>query len=129
MKPATEARVLIVEDNADAAESLMLLLELLGLQVRTAPDGPAALDAARASRPDLMLIDIGLPGMNGYELAEQIRHDDALRGVTLVALTGYGQEEDRQRALAAGFDHHMVKPINVQEVEKVVASLASSSAS
>jgi PAS domain S-box-containing protein len=123
-----QARVLIVEDNADAAESLMILLELLGLQVRTAHDGSAALDAARASRPDLMLIDIGLPGMDGYELAAEIRRDEALRGVTLVALTGYGQEEDRQRAFAAGFDHHMVKPVDVEEVEKVVARLASSAA-
>jgi PAS domain S-box-containing protein len=118
------ARVLIVEDNADAAESLMMLLELLGLRVRIAADGPAALEAARANVPDVMLIDIGLPGMNGYELAQQIRQDATLRGVTLVALTGYGYEEDRQRALAAGFDYHLVKPVDPAKLDKLVADIA-----
>ncbi|HSP99333.1 MAG TPA: PAS domain S-box protein, partial [Candidatus Dormibacteraeota bacterium] len=117
------ARVLIVEDNADAAESLMMLLEVLGFDVRAAGDGTAALAAARADRPDVMLIDIGLPGMSGYDLAAQIRADPTLRGVVLVALTGYGQEEDRQRALAAGFDHHLVKPVEMDRVRALMSSL------
>jgi PAS domain S-box-containing protein len=124
--PAVRAatRVLIVEDNADAAESLVLLLEVLGLRVRAVGDGPTALQAARANPPDVMLVDIGLPGMSGYEVAQQIRQDPQLRGTVLVALTGYGQEEDRHRALAAGFDYHMVKPVEVDKVQGLIASLA-----
>jgi PAS domain S-box-containing protein len=122
-RAAVERRVLIVEDNADAAESLKMLLELLGMHVRTVGDGVTALEAARANPPDVMLIDIGLPGMNGYELAEHIRRDERLRYTTLVALTGYGQEEDRQRALAAGFDYHLVKPVDFDTVERLVAGI------
>jgi PAS domain S-box-containing protein len=120
---ATGTRVLIVEDNADAGESLMMLLELLGLRVRVARDADTALEAARAYPPDVMLIDIGLPGMNGYELAHSIRQDDTLRHIRLIALTGYGQEEDRQRALAAGFDYHLVKPVDLEKVERLVAGI------
>ena len=81
----------------------------------------AALEAARASIPDVMLVDIGLPGMNGYELAEHVRKDETLRGITLVAVTGYGREEDRQRALAAGFDHHIVKPVEHSRLMELLA--------
>lgn len=124
--PAVRAttRVLIVEDNADAAESLVLLLEVLGLRVRAVGDGRTALEAARANPPDVMLVDIGLPGMSGYEFAQLVRQDPQLRGTVLVALTGYGQEEDRHRALAAGFDYHMVKPVEVDKVQGLIASLA-----
>jgi CheY-like chemotaxis protein len=125
-RPAAGTRVLIVEDNADAAESLVMLLELLGLRARSAADGFAALETARSNPPDVMLIDIGLPGMSGYELAERIRQDETLRGVVLVALTGYGQEEDRQRAFAAGFDYHLVKPVDIEKVERVVAGITPS---
>src|SRR5262249_38848592 len=107
---AAGTRVLLGEDNLDAAESLMMLLELLGHRVRVAHDGPTALEAARANVPDVMLVDIGLPGMDGYEVAQEVRQDAALRRVVLVALTGYGRDEDRARALAAGFDYHLVKP-------------------
>ena len=119
------ARVLIVEDNADAAESMMLLLELLGHRVRAVGDGPSALEAARANPPDVMLVDIGLPGMDGYELARCVRQCDELRDVILVALTGYGREEDRQHALAAGFDYHLVKPVDLDQFQGLVAQLAS----
>jgi len=116
--------VLIVEDNADVAEGLMMLLELLGQRVRTAPDGVSALAAARASRPDIMLVDIGLPGMNGYELARIAREDPQLKQVMLVALTGYGRDGDRQRALEAGFDDHVVKPMSAEAFQRLQARLA-----
>jgi CheY-like chemotaxis protein len=125
-RPGADRRVLIVEDNVDAAESMVMLLELLGLRVRAVGDGVAALEAARANPPDVMLIDIGLPGMDGYELAQHLRREEKLRDITLVALTGYGQEEDRQRALAAGFDYHLVKPVDFDKVERLVAGLAPS---
>lgn len=110
---ARASRVLIVEDNDDAAESLVMILELLGHPVRVAHDGVRALEAARAQTPDLMLIDIGLPGMNGYEVARHVRQDPTLRACVLVALTGYGRDEDKRAALAAGFDHHLVKPVDI----------------
>jgi CheY-like chemotaxis protein/two-component sensor histidine kinase len=117
------ARVLIVEDNPDAAESLMMLLELLGLRVEVAHEGHTALQKAQAFQPQLMLVDIGLPGMSGYDIAQQIRTDERLRGVRLVAVTGYGQDDDRQRALSAGFDLHLVKPIELDEVRALLAEL------
>jgi two-component system CheB/CheR fusion protein len=113
--------VLLVEDNPDAAESLMMILELLGHHVRVVYDGRAALEAARANRPDVMLIDIGLPGMNGYELAQAIRRDATLAQTILVALTGYGRSEDKAHALAAGFDYHLVKPVDLQALGDLVA--------
>ena len=115
------SRVLLVEDNPDAAESLMMILELLGHHVRVVYDGRAALEAARANRPDVMLIDIGLPGMNGYELAQAIRRDATLAQINLVALTGYGRSEDKAHALAAGFDYHLVKPVDLQALGDLVA--------
>ena len=118
------ARVLLVEDNDDVADSLTMLLELLGHRVRVAPDGPSALEAARTNVPDVMLVDIGLPGIDGYEVARRVRADDALRGVVLVALTGYGREEDRARALAAGFDHHLVKPVDPDTLQGLVAEVS-----
>jgi PAS domain S-box-containing protein len=125
MEPAHRgrARVLIVEDNADTAESLRMLLELLGHHVRVVHDGGAALDAAQANVPDVMLIDIGLPGMDGYEVARRMRQHPDLKGVILVALTGYGRDEDRQRAFAAGFDYHLVKPVSPDALNGLVARL------
>jgi CheY-like chemotaxis protein len=115
------AQVLLVEDNGDAAESMALLLELLGHCVRIVQDGPSALEAARASVPDVALLDIGLPGMSGYDVARSFRADPRFAGVMLVALTGYGQYEDRARALEAGFDRHLVKPIDGDTLQRVVA--------
>ena len=128
---ATEARgrpvrLLVVDDNADVAEGLMMLLELLGHRVRVAHDGVAALEAARASVPDIMLIDIGLPGMNGYELAQSARQDPRLKNVMLVALTGYGREQDKQRAMAAGFDDHLLKPLTVEAFQNLLGRLGKS---
>ena len=105
-------RILVVDDNADSAESMALLLSLSGHETRTAGDGPAALEAFRAFRPAVVLLDIGLPGMDGYEVARRLRAEAGEAGATLVAVTGYGEDYDRQRAREAGFDHHLVKPVD-----------------
>jgi signal transduction histidine kinase/ActR/RegA family two-component response regulator len=110
---AASRRVLVIEDNVDAAESMQMLLELSGFEVETAVDGRAGLEAARRFQPDVVLCDIGLPGgMDGYAVARELRADDALRPVRLIALTGYGQAEDRLRAYAEGFDLHLTKPVD-----------------
>jgi PAS domain S-box-containing protein len=123
--PTTQrrARILVVEDNPDAADSLMMLLELLGHRVRVAYDGIAALELARANVPDVMLIDIGLPGMDGHEVARRVRRDPALKDIVLVAMTGYGREEDKREALTAGFDYHLVKPVDPDALHGLVAQL------
>ena len=122
--PAVRARVLVVEDNADAAEGLRMLLELAGHEVLVAHDGAAALEKARNEEPDLMLVDIGLPGIDGYEVARRIRREPSLRHLVLIALTGYGREADRTHALTAGFDHHIVKPVDPDGLMLLIARLA-----
>jgi CheY-like chemotaxis protein/anti-sigma regulatory factor (Ser/Thr protein kinase) len=104
-------RVLVVEDHLDSADMMAYLIKAAGHRVHTAADGAAALEAALATQPDVVVCDIGLPGMNGYELAAQLRQQPALRGVKLIAVTGYGRDEDRRRAEAAGFDAHLTKPV------------------
>jgi PAS domain S-box-containing protein len=116
-------RILVVDDNVDSASTLSRMLKLMGNVTRTAHDGLQALDAAAEFRPDVMLMDIGMPRLNGYEAARRIRAQPWGRGVVLVALTGWGQEEDRRRALEAGFDHHLVKPVDLSAVEHVLATL------
>jgi PAS domain S-box-containing protein len=113
-------RVLIVEDNADAAEGLMMLIEAYGHEVRVAHDGVAALALAESWSPDLMLVDIGLPGITGYEVAVRARRIEALADVPLIALTGYGKDEDRERTRSAGFAHHLVKPVDPAELRVVL---------
>jgi CheY-like chemotaxis protein len=119
--PAPPRRVLVIDDNADAAETLKDLLELRGHSVRVALDGPSALRAARAFQPDVVLCDIGLPGMSGYDVARALRADDALRHALLVALSGYAQPEDARRAAEAGFDRHVAKPAGAEEIERLLA--------
>jgi two-component system, chemotaxis family, CheB/CheR fusion protein len=109
-------RVLVVDDNVDTAESLALLLRLKGHEVEVAYDGPTALDAATAFHPEVVLLDIGLPGLDGYQVARRLRRRGRSPGVLLVAMTGYGQEEDQRRAREAGFDHHLVKPVDPQAI-------------
>jgi signal transduction histidine kinase/CheY-like chemotaxis protein len=123
--PATEraVRALLVDDNADAADTLALLLRLWGHEVTVAHDGPAALRAAEAQRPEVCLLDIGLPGMDGYELARRLRARPGLARAVLVALTGWGQEEDRRRAREAGFDHHLVKPVELSALRELLAQV------
>ena len=121
---AARCRVLVVDDNVDSAQSLAKLLKLFGHDVQLAYDGPSGLQAAQTMRPDVMLLDIGLPGLTGLEVAEQIRQQSALNGMVLVALTGYGQDSDRQLSRQAGFDHHLVKPADFAEVRKILSSVA-----
>jgi len=109
-------RVLVVEDNKDAAESLRMLLELFGYGVTLAYTGPDGVAAAKATRPDVVLCDIGLPGMDGFTVADTLRKTPETAEVRLIAVTGYGEEEDRRRALAAGFDVHLVKPVDPQKL-------------
>jgi CheY-like chemotaxis protein len=115
-------RVLIVDDNVDAAAALGQLMELMGHEVVLAHDGTAALAAAEAAPPDLILLDIGLPGMDGYQVAARLRAAGHTRAA-LVALTGYGREEDVRRSRDAGFDHHLVKPVNFAQLQKITADL------
>ncbi len=105
-------KVLIVDDNKDLAESTAILLRMLGCEVDVAFDGVVALQSVAATHPDAVLLDIGLPGMNGYEIAEQIRADPGNDRTVLVAISGYGEDEHQARAKRAGFDHHLVKPID-----------------
>ncbi len=117
---APACRILVVDDNRDAAESLALLLRLGGHEVRTAHDGPAALDAARGFRPGLVLLDLGLPGMDGLEVARRLREDYPRQEMVLVALTGYGTENDRRQTHEAGFDDHFVKPVEPESLLRLL---------
>ena len=114
--------VLLIEDNADAREALRVLLELDGYDVEAAGDGPQGLEIARAKKPAVALIDIGLPGMDGYEVARRLRALSGPRSF-LVALTGYSDPEDRHRAEEAGFDAHVVKPVDPDELTRLLARL------
>jgi two-component system CheB/CheR fusion protein len=116
-------RVLVVDDNPDAADSLAMLLRLEGHDVRIARDGRAALEGAQAYLPRVVLLDIGLPGLDGYSVARHLREQPGTRDALLVAISGYGQEEDRQRSRQAGFDHHLVKPIDFSELQQVMPAL------
>jgi PAS domain S-box-containing protein len=116
-------RVLIVEDNADARESLSLFLQLAGHEVDTSEDGPRGLDKLKTFRPDVAVIDVGLPGMDGYEVARAIREREDGTRMWLIALTGYGQAEDQRRALDAGFDVHLTKPIDPVKIQDLLAGL------
>jgi CheY-like chemotaxis protein len=120
----TARRVLIVDDNVDAASLLAELLSELGHATEWANDGPSALAAAARFRPDLALLDIGLPVMDGFELARQMRRVPELPRLRLVAVTGYGQEHDRVRAAEAGFDAHLVKPVHVEQLAPLLQQLA-----
>jgi CheY-like chemotaxis protein len=108
----TGARILVVEDNADSAETMAKLLELLGHEARVARDGLEAIAAARSWQPAFVLLDLGLPAMDGYEVAIRLRQEAACRESVLIAVTGYGQPEDRRRSRAAGIDHHLLKPVD-----------------
>jgi CheY-like chemotaxis protein len=121
---AAGRRVLLVDDHEDARAMLRMMLELIGHEVAEAGDGLAALEAARAFRPQVAVVDIGLPRIDGYEVARRLRADPATAGIALIALTGYGQDEDRQRALEAGFDEHLVKPVDEQRLLGAIARLA-----
>jgi DNA-binding response OmpR family regulator len=116
-------RILIVDDNRDSADSLGMLLQIMGNDIRMAHDGQEGLDVAEEFRPDVVLLDIGLPKLNGYEACRRIREQSWGRSVVLIALTGWGQEDDRRRSHEAGFDHHMVKPVDPQDLMGLLAEL------
>lgn len=117
-------RILLVDDNVDSAQSLEMLLESSGHDVKTVYDGPTALEIACEFRPNLVLLDIGLPGIDGYEVAKRLRQNSDLSKVVLVAMTGYGQETDRLRSQDAGFDHHLVKPVEFEKVRHILATVS-----
>ena len=117
--------ILVVDDNRDAAMSMSLLLKLLGSEVRVAFNGPDALQAIAEFKPAIVLLDIGMPGMDGYEVARRIRKQREFDGVTLIALTGWGQEDDRRRSQSAGFDHHLTKPADMVTLEALLVSIQS----
>jgi signal transduction histidine kinase/ActR/RegA family two-component response regulator len=116
-------RILVVDDNHDSADSSAILLKMLGADVHLTYDGPSALEAIDSYRPDVVLLDIGLPGMNGHEVARRIRKRPELDHLTLIAITGWGQAEDRARSRAAGFQHHLVKPVDPTELQALLAAL------
>jgi two-component system, chemotaxis family, CheB/CheR fusion protein len=122
--PTPSRRILIVDDNRDAAKSLSMLLRLSGNQTQTAHDGLEAIPAAETFRPDVVLLDIGLPKLNGYDVCRRIREQPWGQAMVLVALTGWGQEEDRRLSKEAGFDHHMVKPAEFAELMKLLSESA-----
>lgn len=122
--PAAGHRILVVDDNRDAASSLALLLEITGNETHAAYDGAVALEAVETYRPDVVLLDIGLPTLNGYEVCRRIREQPWSKGMLLIALTGWGQGEDRRRSHEAGFDGHLVKPVEYGELISLLRSLA-----
>ena len=121
---ARPLRVLVVDDNVDTVFSFSMLLKASWHDVRPAYDGPTAVQAAVDYQPDVVFLDIGLPGLNGYEVAKQIRQHPGLQSVVLVALSGYGQDSDRQTSLQAGFNHHLVKPVRFEQLQQILASVS-----
>jgi len=122
--PTRSLRVLVVDDNHDAAKSIAMLLRSLGHIAQVAHDGASAMQAALEFVPQVMLLDIGLPVINGLQVAKWIRQEPGLENVVLVALTGYGQESDRQRTREAGFNHHLVKPADFANVVSILSAIA-----
>jgi PAS domain S-box-containing protein len=120
-------RVLVVDDNRDAANSLGVLLGHLGLEPRVVYDGPSALEALATQQPHVVLLDLGMPGMDGYEVVRQARASSDNSNVVFIALTGWGQEEDRRKSKAAGFDHHLVKPVDITQLESLLSAVAADS--
>ena len=122
-QPTSDLRILVVDDNRDAAESLAMLLKMMGNNIHTAHDGEEAVTAAREFQPNVVLCDIGLPKLNGYEACRQMKAQAWDKNMILIAVTGWGQDDDRRKSEAAGFDHHMVKPVDPQALMKLLAGL------
>jgi len=119
---AGRRRILVVDDNTDSAESLALLLGFWGHEVLIAHDGLSGIEKAQTFCPEIVLLDIGLPKLDGYSVAQRLRQQASLAKTVLIAMTGYGQEEDRRRTREAGFHHHLVKPVDVEELERLLAA-------
>jgi len=124
--PRTGLRLLVVDDDPDVADSFVMLLESLGAEVRVAYDGASALSRVAEFSPQLIFLDIGMPGMDGYETARRIRKLEAGKTAVIAALSGWGQSHDRECSLKAGFDHHFVKPMGIEAVEQLLKSLPDS---
>jgi PAS domain S-box-containing protein len=124
----TGLRILVVDDNVDSATVLCRLLQRKGHTTRVAHEGPAALQLAIAEKPEVLILDIGLPGMDGYEIAMRLRTDPAFAELLIIAVSGYGREDDLERSRAAGFDHHLVKPVDFREVETIIRTTRESRA-
>jgi CheY-like chemotaxis protein len=118
-----ERRIVVADDNEDSAFTMAMMLKIMGHDVRTAHDGFEAIKVAEAFRPELILLDIGMPILNGYDACRRIREQSWGKGVVMVALTGWGQDEDKRQSREAGFDHHLVKPIEPEALEKLLAAL------
>jgi CheY-like chemotaxis protein len=116
-------RLLVVDDNKDAAETMSMLLQMWGHDVAYAYDGPSALETAEQWQPQAVFLDIGLPGMDGYEVAERLRELPHAKDTVLIAITGYGQDDDRVRSRRAGIDHHLVKPVAPDALRSLIDSL------
>lgn len=123
-----KARVLIVDDNIDTARGMERLLKLTGHETATADDGREALQVARVFRPEFILLDIGLPGMDGYEVAARMREEEWCKNAVIVAVSGYGQDEDRRRSTEAGFDHHLIKPLDHDALLSLISPTGHASA-
>ncbi|MCO5165317.1 MAG: response regulator [Planctomycetes bacterium] len=121
-------RVLIIEDNEDAAEILREVLEMYEHEVQVAFSGTQGVEAARAFHPQVVLCDLGLPGMDGYQVASTLRQDPETREARLVALTGYSQADERERARASGFEVHLTKPVGLDEIQRVLADMGEAAA-
>jgi CheY-like chemotaxis protein len=121
-------KVLVVDDNIASAKTTLWLLELIGHHASAAHDGIAALEKAREIKPDVVLLDIGLPGMNGYEVCRELRKDPDFRNTVMIAQTGWGQERDRQQAREAGFNHHLIKPVNMESFSKLMREIQTKAA-
>ena len=122
--PPKSFRILVVDDNHDSALSQAMMLSILGHETRTAHDGESAVETAESFLPEVVLLDIGLPKLNGYEVAQRIREKPWGASMFLIAVTGWGQEEDRQRSAEVGLNVHMVKPVEPAALEKLLAELA-----
>jgi CheY-like chemotaxis protein len=122
-EPAVKRRILVVDDNVDSATTLAMLLSMHGNEVDVAFDGAQAIESANRMRPDVILLDLGMPKMNGYDACRRIREKPWSRNTLLVAVTGWGQENDRRRTSEAGFDAHIVKPIDDSLLEETLVSL------
>lgn len=120
----TSRRILVVDDSIDGAEAMALLLKFDGHDTRTAHNGHDAVNEARAFLPEVVFLDIGLPGKDGYDVARELRAEPGLREAVLVALTGWGTEEDLRKSKEAGFDHHLVKPVPPEVIETMLRDLA-----
>ena len=122
--PASKLRILVVDDNLDAAVSLARLIALMGHDVNVARDGSSALFTARSMRPDFVLLDIGLPGSDGFQVAEALRREPGLASVRIIAVTGHGADKDRERSQEAGIDHYLLKPVDVAFLASLFGKVA-----